>query len=267
MATGNSLKEAWAVGRKTFGAWLTIPSSLSAELVAEVRPDYVCVDQQHGAVDYGSMVPMLQAIRAAGATAITRVAGNDASLIMKSLDAGALGVIVPLVSSGAEAARAVAACRYPPTGIRSYGPVRAAHVLGSVSPSDLAEGVVCLVMVETREGLDRVEEIAATPGLDGIYVGPADLALSLGLSPSFDSAEPEHVEAIRRVREACATHGVVAGIHCGSGEQAKKRAAEGFDMMTVGIEAALMVDGVRRELRKASGGEVGGPVRTTAGYS
>ena len=190
MTTGNSLKEAWAAARKTFGAWLTIPSSLSAELVAELRPDYVCVDQQHGAIDYGSMVPMLQAIRAAGATPITRVVGNDAALIMKALDAGALGVIVPLVSSQAEAARAVAACRYPPMGTRSYGPVRAAHVLGSTSPTDLAEGVVCLVMVETREGLDRVEEIAATPGLDGIYVGPADLALSFGLPPASTAWSP-----------------------------------------------------------------------------
>jgi 4-hydroxy-2-oxoheptanedioate aldolase len=266
MASGNPLKEAWAAGRTTFGVWSAIPSSVSAEFMAVLGPDYVCVDQQHGVVDYGSMVPMLQAVKAAGATPITRVLHNDPGLIMKSLDAGALGVIVPLVSSAAEAANAVAACRYPPRGIRSYGPIRAAHVLGSESPSDLDEGVICMVMVETREGLDSVEQIAATPGIDGIYVGPTDLALSLGLAPSLEITEPEHVEAVRRVREVCAAQGIVAGVHCGTGEQARKRADEGFRMITVGTDAALLGDAVRRELLEASGRDAGAR-RRSAGYS
>ncbi len=158
----------------------------------------MCVDQQHGVVDYASMVPMLQAIGAAGAAPITRVLSKDPYEIMKVLDAGALGVIVPLIDNAAEAERAVAACRYPPRGNRSYGPVRASHVIGSRDPEELAGEVLCIVMVETREGLERVEEIAATPGLDGIYVGPADLALSLGLFPTTKVTEPEHMEAVRR---------------------------------------------------------------------
>jgi 4-hydroxy-2-oxoheptanedioate aldolase len=166
----------------------------------------VCVDQQHGVVDYASMVPMLQAIGAAGAAPITRVLSNDPYRIMKALDAGALGVIVPLVNDAGEAANAVAACRYPPHGIRSYGPIRASSVIGSRDPEDLAGEVLCIVMVETREGLENVEEIAATPGIDGIYIGPADLALSLGLPPSTSVTQDAHIEAVRRIREACRKH-------------------------------------------------------------
>jgi 4-hydroxy-2-oxoheptanedioate aldolase len=168
----NPLREVWAEGRTAFGLWAAIPSAFSAELVAGAGVDYVCVDQQHGVVDYASMVPMLQAIGAAGAAPITRVLSNDPFRIMKALDAGAWGVIVPLVNDAEEAARAVSACRYPPDGIRSYGPIRASSLLGSKDPEDLAGEVLCLVMVETREGLENVEEIAATPGVDGIYIGP-----------------------------------------------------------------------------------------------
>src|ERR671916_418124 len=189
---------------------MTVPGSVGAEIFASAGVDYVCVDQQHGVIDYDSMVPMFQAIRAEGATPITRVLSSDPFLIMKALDAGALGVIVPLVNSAEDAARAVAACRYPPRGMRSYGPVRAAGVIGSRDPEDLAGEVLCIVMVETRAGLERMDEIAATPGLDGIYIGPSDLALSLGLSPTLEIKEDEHVEAVRRIRDACHEHGIAA---------------------------------------------------------
>src|ERR671921_2446789 len=191
----NPLREVWAEGRTAFGLWAAIPSSFSAELVAGAGADYVCVDQQHGVVNYASMVPMLQAIGAAGAAPITRVLSNDPFLIMKALDAGAWGVIVPLVNNAEEAARAAAACRYPPGGMRSYGPVRAAGVIGSRDPEKLGGEVLCLVMVETRGALERVEEITGTPGVDGAYIGPSDLALSLGLSPTLEVTEDAHVEA------------------------------------------------------------------------
>jgi 4-hydroxy-2-oxoheptanedioate aldolase len=249
----NPLKEAWAQGRTAFGLWSAIPGSFGVELVAGAGFDYVCVDQQHGVVDYASMVPMLQAIGAAGATPITRVLSKDPYEIMKVLDAGALGVIVPLIDNAAEAERAVAACRYPPRGNRSYGPVRASHVIGSRDPEDLAREVLCIVMVETREGLGRVEEIAATPGLDGIYIGPTDLALSLGLPPTSKVTEPEHAEAVSRIREACRQHGIVSGIQAASGEWAKKHAEAGFDMVTVATDAALLRDAARRELTTARG--------------
>ena len=249
----NPLKAAWAAGRMAFGLWSVVPGSFGAEILSETGADYVCVDQQHGAIDYDAMVPMFQAIRAEGAAPITRVLSNDPFLIMKALDAGAWGVIVPLVNSAEDAARAASACRYPPRGMRSYGPVRAAGVIGSRDPEELGAQVLCLVMVETREALERVDEIASTPGVDGIYIGPADLALSLGLAPTLDIQEGEHAEAIERIKEACQRNGIVAGIHSAAGEWARRHAEAGFDMVTVATDAALLREAALREVAVARG--------------
>src|SRR5215212_8647577 len=250
MAT-NPLKEAREEGRTVFGLWAVMPGTIGAEILAASGADYVCVDQQHGVIDYDSMVPMFQAIRGGGAAPITRVLSNDPFLIMKALDAGAWAVIVPLVNSAEEAARAVSACRYPPRGMRSFGPVRAANVIGSRDPEELGGEVVCLVMVETREALERVEEIAGTPGLDGIYVGPSDLALSLGLPPTLEVAEDEHAEAVRRISEACHERGIAAGIHSPSGDWARRHAEAGFDLVTVATDAPLLRGAALRELTVA----------------
>jgi 4-hydroxy-2-oxoheptanedioate aldolase len=159
---------------------------------------------------------------------------------------------VPLVGSGEQAAGAVRACKYPPEGNRSYGPIRAELALGSGAPADLAGGAICVVMVETRDGLDRLEEIAATPGLDGIYIGPADLSLALGLTPS--TGGPRELEdAIAQVRETARAHGVIAGMHCGGGESARARAAEGFQLITVGVDSSLFKAMISHELAAARG--------------
>ncbi len=249
----NPLREAWAQSRAAFGLWSVVPGSFGVEVLARTGADYVCVDQQHGVIGYDAMVPMLQAIEAGGAAPITRVLSGDPYGIMKSLDAGARGVIVPLVNSAADAERSVAACRYPPRGTRSYGPTRASGVIGSSDPEVLDAETLCLVMVETREALERVEEIAATPGLDGIYIGPTDLALSLGLSPTLEIREDEHVRAIERVREACARNGIAAGIHSPSGEWARRHADAGFDMVTVATDASLLRSAALAELAVVRG--------------
>lgn len=249
----NPLREVWRAGRTAFGLWSVVPGSFGAEILAGTGVDYVCVDQQHGVIGYDAMVPMLQAIDAGGAAPITRVLSGDPYGIMKSLDAGARGVIVPLVNGADEAECAVAACRYPPRGVRSYGPTRVSGVVGSADPEVLDAEALCLVMVETREALENVDEIAATPGLDGIYVGPSDLALSLGLSPTLDVTEEAHVEAVRRIREACHRHGVAAGIQSASGGAARSHAEAGFDMVTVATDAAILRAAARREVAAARG--------------
>src|SRR5918997_1300637 len=195
-------------------------------------------------------------IGAEGPAPITGVLSNDPFLIMKALDAGAWGVIVPLVNNAEDAARAVAACRYPPRGVRSYGPVRAAGVIGSRDPEELGGEVLCLVMVETGEGLEKVEEITSTPGVDGVYIGPSDLALSLGLPPTLEVTEDAHLEAVNRIREACHRNGIAAGIHAPSGEWARRHAEAGFDMVTVATDAALLRAAASRELTVARGGRV-----------
>jgi 4-hydroxy-2-oxoheptanedioate aldolase len=252
----NPLRTLWASGRTAFGAWCATTSVVSAEAVATAGYDYVCVDLQHGAVSYSDALPMLVAIAGRGAIPVCRVPTNEADVIGKVLDAGALGVVVPLVSSPEEAARAVAACRYPPRGTRSFGPVRAATVTGSRDIEDL-EQVVCAVMVETREGLEGVDEIAATPGLDAVYVGPADLALALGLAPGYQRPEPEHEAAIEAIAEACRRHGVTMGIHCDGGEMAARRRGQGARMITVVNDLALVRAGAATELELARGAGTG----------
>jgi 4-hydroxy-2-oxoheptanedioate aldolase len=245
------LDQCWKEGRPAFGLWGSIPSPLTAELAAASGFDYVCVDLQHGGADEERMVAMFTAIEARGAVPLARVLYNEPWQINRVLDLGAAGVIVPLVGSAADAKRAVSGCRYPPHGVRSYGPLRAALTVGSADPERLAAGALCFVMVETRQGLENVEEIAATRGLDGIYIGPSDLSLGLGREPGHGGEVLE--QAITRVREACAGAGIVAGMHCSGGEEARSRAAAGFRLVTVGVDASLFRARVGEELEAARG--------------
>jgi 4-hydroxy-2-oxoheptanedioate aldolase len=250
MPADELLRAKWEAGEPTFGLWAGIPSSLTAEIAAAAGYDYVCVDLQHGMSDETTMVSMFQATNAAGSTALARLAWNEPWLIMRALDLGASGVIVPLVGSGAEAARAVQACRYPPDGSRSYGPIRADMVVGSSTPEELARAALCFVMIETREGLERLDEIASTPGLDGIYIGPSDLSLALGLTLPPAGAKPLE-DAIARVRDAAHAHDLIAGMHCASGRGARSRAREGFQLITVGVDSSLFKSAISGELADA----------------
>jgi 4-hydroxy-2-oxoheptanedioate aldolase len=246
------LDQCWKQDRPAFGLWGSIPSPLTAELAAASGYDYVCVDLQHGGADEERMVAMFTAIEARGAVPLARVLYNEPWQINRVLDLGAAGVIVPLVGSAADAKRAVSGCRYPPRGVRSYGPLRAALTIGSADPERLAAGALCFVMVETRLGLENVEEIAATAGVDGIYIGPSDLSLGLGREPGHGGDVLE--QAITRVREACAEAGIIAGMHCnGGGEEARTRAAAGFRLVTVGVDASLFRSRVGAELEVARG--------------
>ena len=244
------LDQCWKEDRPAFGLWGSIPSPLTAELAAAAGVDYVCVDLQHGGADEERMVAMFTAIEARGAVPLARVLYNEPWQINRVLDLGAAGVIVPLVGSAEDARRAVSGCRYPPHGVRSYGPLRAALTVGSADPERLAAGALCFVMVETRQGLENVEDIAATKGVDGIYIGPSDLSLGLGREPGHGGDVLE--QAITRVREACARAGIVAGMHCnGGGEEARARAAAGFRLVTVGVDSALFRGRVGEELAAA----------------
>jgi 4-hydroxy-2-oxoheptanedioate aldolase len=245
------LRAKWEAGETTFGLWAAINASITVELGAAAGYDYVCIDLQHGLSDEQGMVAMLQGAVAAGATPLVRPMWNEPGLIMRELDLGAAGVIVPLVSSRAEAARAVDACRYPPVGTRSYGPSRAELRVGSSAPEDLAAAALCFVMIETRDGLDHVEEIAATPGLDGLYIGPSDLSLALGLSPGVGG--PELEQAIARILEVAHAHELIAGMHCHGGQAARDRAEQGFDMVTVAVDSNLFRAAITQALAEARG--------------
>ena len=223
------------------GLWASIDSSVTAEAAAAAGADYVVVDQQHGVIDPTTMAAMLQAIQSRGAAPLVRVARNDPFLIGHALDLGALGVIVPMVDDGDQAARALAACRYAPDGDRSYGVIRGER---EIAP-------LCLTMIETRAGLDHLEEIAATPGLDGIYIGPSDLALSLGLQPTGRLEHPPVLEAIERIRACCAERGLICGLHCLDPEDAARFAGQGFGLITAAGDSSQLRAALGRAIATA----------------
>ena len=251
MSELNPIRRAWAEQRPAFGVFMSIPSPYAVELCAGAGIDYACIDMQHGLSSYASLPAEIAACRAGGAAPIVRPAANDCWQIGRALDLGALGVLVPLVSTPEEAAAAVSACRYAPAGGRSYGPTILARVVGSGDPSVLEREALCIVMIETLEGLEQVEQIAAVPGLDGIYYGPADLAISLGMAPSESGDSREHAEAIERIRRAAETNGIAAGAHCATGVQARERADQGFTVITITSDSRALAVGVEQELAAA----------------
>ena len=251
MSELNPIRRAWAEQRPAFGVFTAIPSPYAVELCASAGVDYVCIDTQHGLSGYESLAAEIAACRTGGAAPIVRPAANEFWQIGKALDLGALGVLVPLVSNPEEAAAAVSACRYGPAGRRSYGPTLISRVVGSSDPSALEREALCIVMIETREGLEQVEQIAAVPGLDGIYYGPADLAISLGVTPADAPANREHAEAIERIRQAAESNGIAAGAHCTTGAQARERADQGFTFITVTSDSRTLSLGVEQELAAA----------------
>ena len=245
----NRLKAMWLAGTPALGGWCAIPNSFSAEIVASMGFDYVCVDMQHGLADFGQLVPMLQAIAAQGPTPLVRVPVGDLALAQRVMDAGAEGVIFPMISTRDEAAAAVATCRYQPLGQRSFGPIRSRMHLGPDVEHANAE-VACIVMLETEGALRHLDGILGCPGVDAVYVGPNDLSLALGLP--IGSTDARLDQAIDLILAACRTHGVPAGFHASSGQAALRALKRGFDMVTVTTDAAVLSAAYRTEFQAAS---------------
>ncbi len=245
----NTVKSIWARGEAVVNGWLSIPSSFSAEVMAHQGFDSLVVDMQHGVIDYQTAVTMLQAISTTSVIPLARVPWNDPAIIMKALDAGAYGVIVPLLNSRADVEAAVAACRYPPLGIRSYGPLRAAYYAGPDYFANANQEVCCIPMIETRSALEGLDDLLSVPGVDAVYVGPADLSLSLGLPPGADNPDAAFGQALERILDACRRHQVVPGI-AGNVKTAVKRLEQGFLMVEVAQDAATLARSASRDLRE-----------------
>ena len=237
------LRELWDGGGVTVGGWCAIPSAFSAELMGRVGFDWVCIDTHHGLVGYDSMATMLQALAITGTPAFVRVPWNTPGDIMKALDAGAQGVIVPMINSAEEARRAVGACRYPPDGYRSWGPIRAALGVDGYSPETANRRVVVAAMIETAAGVAAADEILSVSGIDAVYVGPNDLAVTNGMRPSGDNFNEEHGRLVEAILAACQRHDVLAGIHCGSVDMARRWRERGFRMFNVTSDATFMRGG------------------------
>lgn len=247
----DSLRDLWRAGETTLGLWAGIPSSMAAESLARSGVAYVCCDNQHGLIDYQASVGMIQGILVGGSNPIARAPWNEPGIIGKLLDAGAQGVIVPMVNSAEEAQAAVDACCYPPLGARSWGPSGAAPRLDDYFTAS-ADQVATIVMVETVQALNNVDAIVNTPGVDAVYVGPADLSISLGLPPGNNDDDAEFTEALHTIVAACQNAGVVPGIHS-SGSLTPLRLEQGFRMITVTADNVAMNVGVQAELARARG--------------
>ena len=247
----NKLKDLFKTGKPIINSWLAVPSSFSAEVMANQGWDSLTIDMQHGLVDYPNAVSMLQAISSTPTTPMARVNWNEPGQIMKILDAGCYGIICPMVSNRKEAENFVKACQYPPNGYRSFGPIRASIYGGEDYAKHADQEILKLAMIETKEALESLDEILDTPNLDGIYIGPADLSLAIGEKPSFDKPEGDPVyEVIMKILDHAKKNNIIAGIQNGQPEYAEKMIKKGFQLVTIGSDQRYMTAASKTALGK-----------------
>jgi 4-hydroxy-2-oxoheptanedioate aldolase len=250
----NTLKELWSAGKPAFNGWLSTSSPFVAEIMATQGYDSLTIDCQHGFVAYEAAAGMLQAMRASGVVPMVRVPWLDPGDIMKALDAGAYGIICPMINTRAEAERLVSYRRYPPHGVRSFGPTRALFAAGADYGQHADNEVLALAMIETAEAIENLEDIVSTPGLDGVYIGPADLTLGLTgrkYPTGFDREEPEMVEAIQLVLAKAKAAGIRACLHCGTPDYAAKAIGWGFDLVTISSDVRLLAGAAQLSVQQA----------------
>lgn len=258
----NKVRSVWQAGGAVVNGWLHIPDSFAAEVMAHQGWDSLTIDLQHGPVDYQASLGMLQAISTTDTTPLARVSWNEPGIIMKMLDAGCIGIICPMVSTRQEVEAFVGACRYPPHGYRSFGPTRATLYGGPDYAEKANDTVVTIAMIETAGAVEGLDDILSVPGLDAVYIGPADLSQNLGAPPRGDVTEPRLVAVIERILSAARRHGVVAGIHTMSTEYALRMIEQGFQFVTVHSDARLLAAAAAHTLSEMKRGKGSSPAST-----
>jgi len=248
----NDLLTTWKAGGSAIGLWLTLPDPNSAETLGSADANYLTIDLQHGLIDYAEARAILQATQRSASVPILRVPWNEPGIISKALDAGAMGVIIPMVNSVAEAEQAVSSCFYAPKGTRSHGPVRAAGALGPGYAAEANDQIACIPMIETVQAVERIDQILEVPGIDAIYVGPADLSRTMGLPPGPGHDNQEFNDALATVVVACDKAGVAPGIHS-TPSLVKTRLQQGFRMVTATSDMLALVAGATAALETARG--------------
>ena len=250
--TPNGIRAAWAAGKPVLNGWLSTSSSFVAEIMAAQGYDSLTIDLQHGFVGYEAATTMLQAMKASPVTPMVRVPWLDPADIMKALDAGAMGIICPMINTRAEAEALVRSGRYPPLGERSFGPFRAAQY-GADYWQKANEEVLLFAMVETRQAVNNLEEILSVKGIDGVYVGPSDLSLSLGKPPTLDPTDKEVLAAIETIVKTTRKHGLIAGVHTDGPKTALRRFEQGFQMCTILNDVRLMAVAAQQAVNEVRG--------------
>jgi 4-hydroxy-2-oxoheptanedioate aldolase len=248
-----SLQEVWSRGGSARVAWLGLNHPFVVELMARQGFDVLCFDMQHGLVTEGDLLPMLQAATQTATPVLVRVPGLDEAGLMKMLDLGAAGVIVPLINTAQDAMDAVAACRYPPEGRRSFGPLRATLVHGQEYHLHANKHVLVFAMIETAEGLANLEAICVTPGLSGVFIGPVDLSYAIGLPPQLDNDHPDHRATVAHILATCKRHHLRTGIYSDDPAYARAYADAGVDLIVLATDTRCLSREAARKLRVFDG--------------
>ncbi|MGE2712422.1 HpcH/HpaI aldolase family protein [Mycolicibacterium litorale] len=252
MTARNRLLAALDDGAPIFGGWVVGPTLIGPEEFAAAGYDYVGVDLQHGYLDDADAALMLRRLEHVPVATVVRLPAADAAPIGRVLDAGADAVVIAMVESADQAAAAVAATRYPPAGVRSFGPLRAS--LGH-DPADLEGRAGVFAMIETDRAVAALAEICAVPGLSGLYVGPADLAISMGYPPASAWRQREVREVMARIVATAETAGLVTGVHAGTGSLGREAAGMGFRIVTLASESQALRRGALAHLADANATE------------
>ncbi|WP_041682751.1 HpcH/HpaI aldolase/citrate lyase family protein [Pusillimonas sp. T7-7] len=248
----NTIKALLQANRTVVNAWASIPSSFSAEVIANCGFDAVTVDLQHGMMDYAQMLSMFQAISTTNAIPIGRPSGSNAVEIMRILDAGAYGVICPQVDTADIARSVVAACRYPPMGARSYGPPRGLLYGGADYFTHANDEILVFIMIESKQAVDNLDEILSVPGIDGVFIGPNDLSLSYGGSVDCNP-QGEVANIIEMVRKKAVAYGLATGIYCADGDMCQIRIKQGFQLVNPGNDAGILKSAFEAHISKIHG--------------
>ncbi|GAM82104.1 hypothetical protein ANO11243_000830 [Dothideomycetidae sp. 11243] len=248
MQAANRLQKALRAGGPTFGAWQMFPSTNVSRAIARSGPDWICVDTEHGNIDDGHMHECVAAIAACGVSPVVRIAANEPYMVKRALDAGAHGIVVPLLKTAEDARSIVSSAKFPPLGTRGFGSPFAMEKFYTVEKGTVKQtaylqqandSLVTVIQIETKEALDNVDEIAAVPGVDVLLIGPFDLGNNIGY-PIIDSMHEELKFAIARIHESATKAGKRSGIYCTSGEQARDYARRGFHMISTVTDAAAL---------------------------
>ncbi|MPR10608.1 HpcH/HpaI aldolase family protein [Microvirga tunisiensis] len=269
----NGIRAQWSAGKPVINGWLSIACPFTAEIMAAQGYDSITIDLQHGLIGYEVATTMLQAMRASAVTPLVRVPWLDPAAIMKSLDAGAYGVICPMINTREEAERLVSYVRYPPDGMRSFGPTRANFSAGADYGQHADAEVLCFAMIEAADAVANLDAIVSTPGLDGVYIGPADLTLGLSgrrYPTGFDREEPEIVEVIQTILHKAHKAGIRACLHNGTPTYGAKAIGWGFDLVTISNDVRLLAGAAQASVataRKLIADQEPSPAATaTGGY-
>lgn len=261
----NRLRQIWAEGGAAVNGWLQLPHGFAAEIMAAQGWDSLTVDMQHGPVAYDVGLTMLQALSYSDVTPLARVPWNEPGIIMKMLDAGCYGIICPMVNTPEEAQRFVGACRYPPKGYRSFGPTRVSLYAGADYAQHANDTVIALAMIETAQAVENLDAILDTPGLDGVYVGPADLSQSMGYQERTDLKHPDLVAVLDKIEAGCKQRGLIAGIHAGSVDYTKHIISKGYQFVTILSDGRLMANAAKQAV-DAVKGSVEGAAKSSGPY-